>query len=124
MTTTRTGSTRAWRRTRAYVLARDGWTCRTCRTPLCPRQCTPPCPTCPEAGHITPRARHGSDDPTNLIAQCRHCNLTLGDALGVGGRGHRAKRGPESLDTPSSFDVRPGLAPRRAGLLVTRRGGG
>jgi len=63
------GSTRAWRRTRARVLDRDGYACR-----LRLDGCTG------RASHVhhTLGKEHG-DDEAQLVAACAHCNLKTGD---------------------------------------------
>jgi 5-methylcytosine-specific restriction endonuclease McrA len=66
----RGGSTRAWRRTRALVLVRDGYTCQL-RLDGCTTQAT-------HVHHTAGRSVTG-DNPTYLVASCEHCNLTLGD---------------------------------------------
>jgi hypothetical protein len=63
------GSTRAWRRVRATVLARDGNLCQL-RLPGCTRIAT-----C--VHHVYGRAVTG-DDPRWLAAACQHCNLRIG----------------------------------------------
>lgn len=68
------GSTSAWRRIRARVLAEE---------PRC-RWCGDPSTT---VDHIVPRARGGGDDRANLAASCEPCNL---------------KRGAKSVDAPPS----------------------
>jgi len=62
----RDGSTRAWRSTRARILARDGHRCRQCGEPA------------QHVDHITPVASGGTDHPSNLRALCAHCNLAKG----------------------------------------------
>jgi hypothetical protein len=75
------GSTRAWRRTRALVLARDaGRGCRAHRDGWCARvpgqhQCTD---TQDTVHHTHGRATTG-DDQRYLVAACRPCNLHIGD---------------------------------------------
>jgi 5-methylcytosine-specific restriction endonuclease McrA len=64
------GSTAAWRRTRAAVLARDQHRCQL-RLAGCTTRAT-------EVHHRGARALSG-DDPAGLMAVCRHCNLTIGD---------------------------------------------
>ena len=64
------GSTRAWRRTRAYVLDRDGHRCRL-RLQPCTTVAT-------QVHHTRPREVVG-DDPAYLLAACRACNLRAGD---------------------------------------------
>ena len=56
------GSTRAWRKLRAQVLAAEP-RCRLCGA------------TSTEADHIIPVSRGGSDTRTNLRGVCRRCNL-------------------------------------------------
>lgn len=63
----RNGSTRAWRNTRARVLARDGHTCQQCGQPAT------------QVDHKTPRAQGGSDHEDNLQALCGPCNLEKGN---------------------------------------------
>jgi 5-methylcytosine-specific restriction protein A len=58
---------RPWRRTRAAVLARNVWTCQRCGNPAT------------TVDHITPLARGGTDDPSNLQSLCAACNGTKGD---------------------------------------------
>lgn len=64
------GSTRAWRRTRAAVLARDGHTCR-----LQLAGCTG---RAVHVHHVHGRAVTG-DDPAYLVAACASCNLSVGE---------------------------------------------
>ena len=65
------GSTRAHRRARAYVLARDN---RRCQLKV-PGVCTTVA-TC--AHHVLGKAVTG-DDPAHMIASCTACNLKVGD---------------------------------------------
>lgn len=65
------GSTRAWRRTRALVLARDGGVCQM----RIPGVCTT---TATHVHHTQGRARTG-DDMRYLVASCQACNLKVGD---------------------------------------------
>ena len=69
--TRRHGSTRAWRRLRAAVLARDGHRCHWCGEPAT------------HVDHLVPVSRGGEDDPLNLVAACEHCNVTRGPRRGV-----------------------------------------
>lgn len=68
---TAAGSTRAWRRLRRLVLDRDG---RRCRVPVegtdrvCGAYAT-------HVDHVVRRRDGGTDDPANLRAACRDCNL-------------------------------------------------
>jgi len=74
------GSTRAWRRTRLFVLDRDRWRCRVpdaagtpCGRPLA----GPLYPTSPwtaHVDHIHRRRDGGTDDPANLRGACWPCN--------------------------------------------------
>ena len=63
------GSTRAWRRTRAAVLARDGYRCRL-KLDVCVGVAT-------HAHHT--RGKAYGDDPRFLVAACAPCNLKTGD---------------------------------------------
>lgn len=64
------GSTRGWRRTRAAVLARDGWECQ-----LRLDGCT----TIADCVHHTHGRTVTGDDPAHLVASCTSCNLKTGD---------------------------------------------
>jgi 5-methylcytosine-specific restriction endonuclease McrA len=64
------GSTRAWRRARADVIARDGGRCQ-----LKLDGCTH---TATTAHHTVGKAVTG-DNPRYLVAACRHCNLKVGN---------------------------------------------
>jgi 5-methylcytosine-specific restriction endonuclease McrA len=65
------GSTRRWRRIRAYVLDRDHHTCQAQVRGLCDLIAT-------EAHHTLGRAITG-DNPDYLIAACKPCNIHIGD---------------------------------------------
>lgn len=65
------GSTRAWRRTRALVLARDAYSCRLKVPGVCTIEAT-----C--VHHVLGRKASG-DDERYLIASCEPCNLSTGD---------------------------------------------
>lgn len=69
---TPTGSTRAWRRLRAFILHRDGYSCRVPvagdADQLCGAYAT-------HVDHIIRRRDGGTDHPDNLRAACRDCNL-------------------------------------------------
>lgn len=67
------GSTAAWRRVRAEVLARDRGRCRL----RIERVCTGTA-TC--VHHVAGRAATG-DDPRYLVAACEACNLATGDPV-------------------------------------------
>lgn len=80
------GSTRRWRRTRAFVLARDGYRCRAHTDGWCNR--VPGKHTCtgraeltgPHAGHAHhTRGKRWGDDPRHIVASCAPCNLHIGD---------------------------------------------
>lgn len=64
------GSTRAWRRTRARVLARDGYRCQLRTSPQCVglADCV---------HHVAGKAF--GDDLKLLVAACTPCNLKVGD---------------------------------------------
>lgn len=64
------GSSRAWRRTRIQVLARDGYRCQL-QLPGCTSKAT-------EVHHTAPREVAG-DDPAHLLAACSGCNKRAGD---------------------------------------------
>ena len=62
----RSGSTRRWRKLRAYVLARDGGRCQRCggKEKL-------------EAHHVIPRTAGGLDAPSNGRTLCLTCHDSL-----------------------------------------------
>ena len=64
------GSTAAWRRVRAFVLARDQWRCQ-----LKLDGCT----TLATCVHHTVGKAVSGDDPAFLVASCKACNLHVGD---------------------------------------------
>ncbi|RKF24131.1 HNH endonuclease [Micromonospora globbae] len=66
------GSTRAWRKLRAWVLNRDSHRCQL-RLPGCTTIAT-------HVHHL--RGKQHGDDPTYLAAACAHCNLATGDVSG------------------------------------------
>lgn len=66
------GSTRAWRRLRAFVLERDAYRCRVLVDTLTGDVVEAPRPTTPPLG---------PDDPAWLRATCQDHNLTRGAAL-------------------------------------------
>lgn len=59
----RGGSTREWRRVREQVLRRDNRECQYCGGDA------------NEVDHIVPWSQGGGDEPGNLVACCRRCNL-------------------------------------------------
>lgn len=63
------GSTRAWRKLRMRVLARDGFACRL-RLPGCTERAT-------DVHHVAGKAQ--GDDPALLVAACHACNMVVGD---------------------------------------------
>jgi 5-methylcytosine-specific restriction endonuclease McrA len=65
------GSTRADRRRRAHVIARDAYTCQECGAPLTGGRDT-------QVDHAVSKRDGGSDDATNLRALCAPCNLRKG----------------------------------------------
>lgn len=62
----RNGSTRAWRKLRAAILRRDRHQCQV-PTPPAGELCLAPAT---DAGHIVAWTLGGTDDPTNLRAEC------------------------------------------------------
>lgn len=61
------GSSRAWRRLRAAVLARDRYRCRRCGQGASPGHEL-------EAHHVIPRALGGRDHTANLVTLGRSCH--------------------------------------------------
>jgi 5-methylcytosine-specific restriction endonuclease McrA len=64
------GSTPGWRKTRAGVLARDGYVCQLKLEG---------CATRADQVHHTVGRSASGDDPQHLVAACRSCNLKVGD---------------------------------------------
>lgn len=84
----RTGSTRAWRRLRLYVLERDGWRCQLEWAPG--RKCGA---IASHVDHVIPRSVGGTDHPGNLRAACAACNLRRGAGPGqTSGQGASQRR--------------------------------
>lgn len=96
---TAAGSTRAWRRLRAFVLRRDGNACQlpmpggrpatfggwaaSCAPATAPRDQVGRVLVCgayaDHADHVLARNKGGTDDPANVRALCESHNLQLGD---------------------------------------------
>lgn len=62
----RNGSTTLWRKIRARILERDGYTCQ-----LCGQEAL-------TVDHIVPRRLGGQDNDDNLQALCSRCNTRKG----------------------------------------------
>ena len=61
-----------WKKVRLRILQRDSYTCAYCGD------------SANEVDHIVPLKRGGSDDPENLVACCRTCNIRKKDThIGV-----------------------------------------
>jgi 5-methylcytosine-specific restriction endonuclease McrA len=87
------GSTRAWRKIRAMVLARDHGQCQ-----LRLAGCTVTA-TC--VHHVVGRAVSG-DDPRFLLASCQSCNLAIGEP---GRRRRTPRRAPRRrAPQPAVYD--------------------
>ena len=81
------GSTRAWRRLRAFILTRDGYRCRAHADGWCDK--APGEHTCTERAELRgPHRGHAhhtlgkavtGDDPRYIVAACQACNLHIGD---------------------------------------------
>ncbi len=56
-----------WEKLRLVVLAGDGFMCRVCMARGRPTPAT-------QVDHIVPKARGGTDDPSNLQAICEDCH--------------------------------------------------
>jgi 5-methylcytosine-specific restriction endonuclease McrA len=63
------GTTPAWRKLRAQILARDGGRCQIELPDICTREAT-------HVHHM--RGKAFGDDPRWLIASCAACNLAVG----------------------------------------------
>jgi 5-methylcytosine-specific restriction endonuclease McrA len=68
------GSTRKWRKLRAYVLQRDGYTCQL----QIPGVCTGAAPLKGGHAHHTLGKDITGDDPTYIVASCAACNQHVG----------------------------------------------
>lgn len=80
----RSGSTTAWRRTRANVILRDiaaGWGCRTHEEGWCQRANTNPhtCTHRPEQAHHLDGVTAGRHNLDRIVTACRTCNQVIGD---------------------------------------------
>ena len=84
------GSTRAYRKARAYVLERDRWTCQLCGQAIS-RNLKFPNPKSATAHHLKGKA-HG-DNPNDMIAAHLDCNQ------GAGAPALRATPDPEPTPT-------------------------
>lgn len=78
----RGGSTTAWRRTRAAVLADN----RARNGGACTARVSPDCTGVADQVHHTKGRAVTGDDPRYLVAVCRACNLHIGEP----GRDHPA----------------------------------
>jgi 5-methylcytosine-specific restriction endonuclease McrA len=61
------GSTRKWRETRLRILRRDAYRCHYCGQ------------AANTVDHVIPKAKGGTDDPSNLVAACARCNYSAQD---------------------------------------------
>lgn len=79
------GSTRAWRKLRAAVLARDGYRCRAHDEGWCARAGRRGPHTCTVlATHVHhTRGKRMGDHPAYLVAACEPCNLYIGKPVEV-----------------------------------------
>lgn len=66
-TRTQRGYDNDWLRVSRQVLERDGYVCQLCGLP-----------GATTADHVVPKARGGSDDPSNLVAAHNPCNARKG----------------------------------------------
>ena len=79
------GSTRAWRLVRAYVLARDSYQCRAHADGWCAKANRSTEHTCTGRADQTGGHAHHvygkrfGDDPAYIVAACKACNLHIGD---------------------------------------------
>lgn len=74
----RGGSGWAWQRLRTHILERDGYTCVYCGA------------RAEVVDHVIGVSAGGSDEESNLVAACRHCNERRRIQQAVAGR----KKGP------------------------------
>jgi hypothetical protein len=90
--TTRRGNTRAQGRLSESILSRDGYSCKL-RLPGCVTWAT-------EAHHLD---GPDVDDPSRMVAACRHCNAKLGSPKVPGGRTRRPRLDAQTV--LDAFDV-------------------
>src|SRR5690606_25627049 len=55
---------KAWRKVRLFIFARDGWACVYCGAKNAPLECD----------HVVPLSRGGTNERRNLATACRPCN--------------------------------------------------
>jgi len=105
------GSTRAWRKIRAWVLRRDGYRCQVERHDgRCGKIAT-------DVDHIVRREHGGTDAPGNLRAACAACNR--GDQRGPGaGPAPRITAGQAALAAMLDTAGLPAAAGRRQAAAV------
>ncbi|WP_438863777.1 HNH endonuclease [Neptunicella sp.] len=74
------GSTRAWRRIREQILARDNWMCVSCSA----RGIYQPAN---QVDHLVPKTAGGTDHPNNLQSLCDDCHedKTISESHARGG---------------------------------------
>jgi 5-methylcytosine-specific restriction endonuclease McrA len=87
------GSTRAWRKIRAAILARDGRQCQLRIEGICRGRA--------DCVHHTAGRAVTGDDPRHLVAACTPCNLHIGDPNRVGGG--RGKAADPPLQTRTTW---------------------
>ena len=63
----RNGSSTRWRKLRLFVLKRDNHTCYYCGIT-----------TANTVDHLTPVHKGGTDELSNLVTACKHCNYSKG----------------------------------------------
>jgi 5-methylcytosine-specific restriction endonuclease McrA len=63
----RNGSSTRWRKLRLFVLKRDDYTCYYCGIT-----------TANTVDHLTPLHKGGTDELSNLVTACKHCNYSKG----------------------------------------------
>lgn len=83
--------TSAWVKTRRYVLDRDAWLCR---VPTERGECLRPASHC---GHVVARADGGTDEPTNLRAECAKHSTRDGGRMGGKRKAELDARGRAAL---------------------------
>jgi 5-methylcytosine-specific restriction endonuclease McrA len=66
------GSTRAWRKTRLRILARDGWLCQI-KGPTCTTRAT-------QVHHVLGKGVSERDE--HLLSACQPCNNAIGSPVG------------------------------------------
>jgi hypothetical protein len=98
------GSTREWRKLRAYVLRRDGYTCQLKSVPDCAGAAD-------QVHHLDGVAAGLICPPGRLVAACAACNVAAGDPQGSAAQPGPLQVRPDVLWSPARLAGYPWLVP-------------